>query len=73
MGSSLWLLVLLLLTCIFGAVTWGCRQERYKTPNNANSWALAKNKVVTSRILLDPTVAERLERDVAKVEASRKK
>ena len=51
MGSSLWLLVLLLLTCLFGAVAWGCRQERYKNPNNANSWALTKNKVVTSRIL----------------------
>ena len=51
MGSSLWLLVLLLLTCLFGAVAWGCRQERYKNPNNANSWTLAQNKVVTSRIL----------------------
>ena len=51
MGCPLWLLVLLLLTGLFGVVAWACRRELYKNPNNANSWALAKNKVVTSRIL----------------------
>ena len=51
MGCPLWLLVLLLLTGLFGVVAWACRRELYKNPNNANSWALAEHKVVTSRIL----------------------